>query len=315
VERSLTAAVAQASPVHGDLGESLEKALKLIGAAARKGAEIVAFGESWLSGYPAWLDHAPGMGLWDHKPTKRAYAQMLSSALPVPGRECAAIATAAKENEITVIMGATERPAAGKGSGTIYNSLLTFDERGRLANHHRKLVPTFTERMVWAHGDAEGLQAVRTGAGLVGGLVCWEHWMPLARQAMHDSGEEIHAAVWPRAHDLHHLASRHYAFEGRCFVLVAGQLMRVKDVPDGLSLPPRLRKRPAEFLLDGGSAIVAPDGRYLAGPVRGKEEILVAKLDLDEIAQEKLTLDTTGHYQRHDVFGFEVRRARHVRGR
>jgi predicted amidohydrolase len=308
------AAIAQAAPVFNDLAASLEKALGLIARAARRGADIVAFGETWLSGYPAWLDVSPGAALWGNQATKRLYASTLAGALPVPGEECDVLARAARDHEIVVAMGASERPAKGRGSGSMYNSLLVFDSDGSISIHHRKLVPTFTERLLWSHGDAEGLGAVSTSSGTVGGLVCWEHWMPLARQAMHDSGEEIHAALWPTVHELHQLASRHFAFEGRCFVLAAGSILRVKDMPPEARLPRKLRAPPAGVLLRGGSAIIAPDGRYLAGPIDGEESLLTADLDLEEIAAEKLTLDTTGHYQRHDVFDFEVKKRRHVRG-
>ena len=137
-----------------------------------------------------------------------------------------------------MVVGVSERVSAGPGRGTLYNSLLTIGPDGQLLNHHRKLVPTYTERMVWGNGDADGLQAVDTPAGRVSGLVCWEHWMPLARQALHDSGEDIHVAVWPTVHDRHQLASRQYAFEGRCFVLAAGSVMRASSLPPELEVEP-----------------------------------------------------------------------------
>ena len=142
------------------------------------------------------------------------------------------------------MMGVSERVDSGPGNGTLYNSLLTFDADGRLVNHHRKLVPTFTERLVWGQGGAEGLRSVDTAIGRIGGLVCWEHWMPLARQTLHVSGEWIHVAVWPTVHDMHQVASRHYAFEGRCFVLAAGQLMATSELPDDLEVAPSRRTPP-----------------------------------------------------------------------
>jgi nitrilase len=150
---------------------------------------------------------------------------------------------------------------------------------------------------------------VETPAGRVGGLVCWEHWMPLARQAMHESGEDIHAALWPTVHEMHQVASRQYAFEGRCFVLAAGSVMRASALPAGLEPHPDRVSGPDQLVLRGGSAIIAPDGRYLAGPSYDRAQVLVATLDLAERRAESMTLDVTGHYARPDVFDFTVRRA------
>jgi predicted amidohydrolase len=189
--------------------------------------------------------------------------------------------------------------------------MLTIGPDGALLNHHRKLVPTFTERMVWGNGDAEGLRAVPTPHGRVGGLVCWEHWMPLARQAMHDSGEDLHVAAWPTAHEMHQVASRQYAFEGRCFVACAGSLMRAAALPPELEAHPDRVRSPSAFVMRGGSAIIAPNGRYLAGPVYEEPCILQATLDLTEIRAESMALDVTGHYSRPDCFEFSVQRRRY----
>src|SRR5215467_13013800 len=157
--------------------------------------------------------------------------------------------------------------------------------------------------MVWGGGDGAGLNAADTGGLRVGGLICWEHWMPLARMAMHNSTEHIHVAVWPTVHELHQLASRHYAFEGRCFVLAVGLLMPCIDLPEefagseGQSL----------WVERGGSAVIAPDARYIVEPVLEREELILADLDLSEIDKESMTLDVTGHYARPDVFKFEVK--------
>jgi nitrilase len=186
--------------------------------------------------------------------------------------------------------------------------LLTFTPDGKLANHHRKLVPTYTERMIWGNGDGQGLQAVDTPLGRVGGLICWEHWMPLARQAMHNSGEAIHVAVWPTVHDNHQLASRHYAFEGRCFVLAVGVIMPFEHLPAGLIKP--AKRKANDLLLRGGSAIIAPNGRYITEPLFGKEKLIVAEIDRNEIEEERMTLDVAGHYSRPDVFSFAVKQER-----
>jgi predicted amidohydrolase len=207
---------------------------------------------------------------------------------------------------VTLVIGANERVETGPGNGTLYNTLLTFTSDGKLANHHRKLVPTYTERLIWGQGDARGLRSVSTPGGRVGGLICWEHWMPLARHAMHLEGERIHVAVWPTVHQMHQVASRHYAFEGRCFVLAVGMVMRVKDLPQELRLTPELPAAPDSFLLYGGSTIFGPDGNYVTEPACEREATIIVDLDLDAIDRESMTLDVSGHYNRPDLFVFRV---------
>jgi predicted amidohydrolase len=218
----VTAAIVQAE-VAPDLDSALARTAQGVREARAAGASLVVFPETWIPGYPAWLDLCRDAALWDHGPAKAVFARMAAESVTVPGLAFDALAAVARDAEVTLVVGVSERVERGAGRGTLYNTLLTIGPDGRLLNHHRKLVPTYTERLVWGTGDAEGLRAVDTPAGRVGGLVCWEHWMPLGRQALHESGEDIHVAVWPTAHELHQVASRHYAFEGRCFVLAAGR--------------------------------------------------------------------------------------------
>ncbi len=196
---------------------------------------------------------------------------------------------------------------AGPGHGTLYNTQLIFGPDGALLSRHRKLVPTHAERLVWGPGDGTGLRAVDTPIGRVGTLICWEHWMPLARQAMHESAEAIHVAAWPTVRDIYQVASRHYAFEGRCFVLACGQIIEAGALPPELDLPPEIEKDKRALVASGGSCIFGPDGAILAGPVFDREEILTADLDMGRIAEESMALDVTGHYNRPDVFDFRVK--------
>lgn len=300
---TVNVAIIQARPAYYNLNESLQKALTLTSEAARAGAQLVAFGETWLPGYPAWLDVCPGAALWEQAATKAVFARLWANSFTVPGPQTALLAQRARELQVTIVIGVNERCG-----NTLYNSLLTFDADGALRNHHRKLRPTWTERLVWGPGDGAGLRVPQTRIGRVGALVCWEHWMPLARQTLHDAGEQIHVAAWPTVRDIHQVASRHYAFEGRCFVLAAGSLLRVSDLPPELPPPPELAAD--ELLLRGGSAIYAPDGAALAGPCFDEACILHAQLDLTQIAQESMTLDVSGHYARPDVFTLAVNHAR-----
>jgi nitrilase len=303
--RSTTVAVVQAE-IASDLESGLRLTAELTAQAAARGARLVVFPETWLPGYPVWLDVCRDVALWDHAPVKRVFARMADESVVVGGESGNALAEIARRNGVTLVVGVTERVAAGVGRGTLYNSLLIYGDSGEILNHHRKLVPTYTERMVWGTGDASGLRAVDTPAGRIGGLICWEHWMPLARQALHDSGEDIHIAAWPTAHEMLQIASRQYAFEGRCFVLAAGSLMRAKHLPPELEPHPDRVTSPEQFVMRGGGAIIGPDGQYIAGPVYDESTILTAELSLDQVREGKMSLDVAGHYARRDCFDFDV---------
>jgi predicted amidohydrolase len=302
-------AIVQAE-VASDLEHGIERTRALTRNAARDGAALVVFPETWLPGYPAWLDVCRDVALWDHGPVKRVFARMAENSVVIGGDSGRALADISREHRVTLVIGITERVEADVGRGTLYNALLTFGPDGALLNHHRKLVPTYTERMVWGPGDAQGLGAVDTPAGRVGGLICWEHWMPLARQAMHESGEDIHVAVWPTAHEMHQVASRQYAFEGRCFVLAAGSLMRASALPAELEPHPDRVSSADQFVLRGGSAIIGPDGGYLAGPVYDDTCTLHAEIDLRRVREESMSLDVAGHYHRPDCLELVVTRRR-----
>jgi len=307
---SIRAAIVQAEPAPG-LSEGLERVESFVRDAGARGAALVVFPETWLPGYPIWLDVSRDVALWDHAPVKAVYRRMAENSVVVGSASTTRLAGIARAASVTLVIGVIERVEEGAGQGTLYNAILTFGPDGALLNHHRKLVPTYTERMVWGPGDARGLRSASAPFGRVGALVCWEHWMPLARHAMHESGEDVHVALWPTVHEMHQVASRQYAFEGRCYVLAAGSVMRAADLPP--ELEPHPAKVPAadSWVMRGGSAIIAPDGSYLAGPVYDTPTVLVADLDLGRVREERMTLDVTGHYHRPDVFAFEVRRGNH----
>ncbi len=300
--RVVRVAAVQVAPAFLDLEASLDKLDVWARKAAAEGARIVAFPETWLPGYPAWIDSSPEAAIWAHPGAKTLFARLFENAVTVPGPVTTRLGTLSKELGVTLVVGAHER--AGR---TLYNVLLTFGADGALLNHHRKLVPTYTERLVWGHGDGHGLKAVDAAGVKLGGLICWEHWMPLARQAMHDTGEEVHVAAWPGVQEMHQVASRHYAFEGRCFVIAVGSILRVDQMPAELPPLEKYAKDPKGLMIPGGSAIIAPNGRYLAGPVVDQETLVVADCDLDETVREAQTLDVSGHYSRPDILEFKVR--------
>jgi predicted amidohydrolase len=300
-------AIVQSEPA-ASLDEGLQRTEALTREAVRGGATLVVFPETWLPGYPAWLDVCRDIALWDHEPVKAVYARYAASSVEVEGESGAFLRDVARRQGVTLAVGISERVSAGPGRGTLYNALLVLGPDGQLLNHHRKLVPTYTERMVWGNGDADGLRGVDTPAGRVGGLVCWEHWMPLARQALHDSGEDIPVALWPTVQERHQIASRHYAFEGRCFVLAAGSVMRSSSLPPELEVERSRLAPPLSLALRGGSAIIGPDGEYVTPPLWDRPGVVIAELDLERVRRESMTLDVAGHYSRPDLLELTVRR-------
>jgi predicted amidohydrolase len=306
--------------VQAEVAPDLERGLALTDEraadAARAGAALVVFPETWLPGYPVWLDVCRDAGLWDHPPVKAVFRRMAEQSVVVDGASGRELGAMARRHHIAIVMGVVERVERGPARGTLFNSLLTYGPDGVLLNHHRKLVPTYTERLVWGPGDADGVRAVDVPVGggsvRVGGLVCWEHWMPLARQALHEDGEDVHVAAWPTVKEMLQVASRHYAFEGRCYVLAAGSLMRASALPPELEAHPAIVSAADQLVLRGGSAIIGPNGAYVHDPVFDAPALLIADLDLGLTREEAMSLDVAGHYSRPDVFSFGVRRNRRL---
>jgi nitrilase len=307
---SMKIAIIQHAPEYLNKSASLEKALGLIKKAAISGNRLAVFGETWFTGYPAWLDHCPGAALWDQKGTKEVFARTWENAIAVNGAEIQALCQAARDFNISLCLGLNEKSENGIAGGTLFNSMVIINSAGEIVVHHRKLMPTFTEKLIYGTGDGNGLVSAEIQGYKVGGLICWEHWMPLSRQAMHETGEHIHLALWPTVHEMHQVASRSYAFEGRCFVVAVGQILRARDLPEVLDLPTRLRESPDELLLRGGSCVVGPDGAYIQDPVFDVEAVIEVDLPMRETIKEKMTLDVTGHYNRPDIFDFGINKKR-----
>ncbi|MFI1018348.1 carbon-nitrogen hydrolase family protein [Streptomyces sp. NPDC020965] len=307
-------AVVQQPPALLDLQESVRRATNHVLTAAGSGATLIVFPETWLTGYPAWVF---GLAGWRDSTAQRWHARLLeeSPVLDPSGGDhddLAPLRAAAREAGATVVLGLNERPSPS--SGSLYNSLLTIGPDGRTQNLHRKVSPTHTERIVWAAGDGAGIRVVPTPAGRVGGLVCWEHFHPLARQALHAQDEEIHVAVWPDMPESHLIAARSYALEGRCFVVSAGLILSTDDVPADLLDAYRAGVGPdapeSGLLFDGGSSIAGPDGSWLVAPVFGEARVITATVPIGRRYEEVLDLDVAGHYARPDVFQLSVDRRR-----
>ena len=300
-------AAVQAAPIYLNLERSLARAIELITEASKRRAQLVVFPEVWLPGYPAWLELCRDVAVMDNQPVKRLYAQLMENSVIVPSRVTEALGEAARKHNLTLVMGVHERVASGVGRGTLYNSILIFGPNGNLLNCHRKLVPTFSERLIWGQGEGRSLKAVETPIGRLGGLIRWEHWMPLVRQTLHNAGEDIHVALWPSVKEMYQIASRHYAFEGRCFVVAAGGIMRRLDLPRDLEISANITTDDNGFILNGGSAVIGPDGQYIAGPAFGSEVIILARINLDRIREESMALDVTGHFNRPELFDFSFK--------
>jgi len=304
--RLLNVAICQAAPIPLDFDGGIEKATRLAREAIEGGARLVAFGETFLGGYPLWLDEAPGAALWDQPGTKACHQLMLDNAI-VPGDErLLPLQELCDASGALISIGAHERLRQ-----SLYNNQLLF-RPGQPPLDHRKLVPTHGERLIWMRGDGSTIGVHEAEWGRAGNLICWEHWMPLARAAMHNLGESVHIAAWPTVREEYALASRHYAMEGRCFVLAAGLVQTKEDLFEGLMRvggSPEARELfeaiEGSVLNRGGSMIIAPDARVLAHAGEG-EEILQAELNLSEIGQGLASLDTDGHYSRPDVFELSV---------
>jgi nitrilase len=296
-----TVAAVQATPMFLDRDGCVEKASRLIAEAGERGAKLVVLPETWIPGYPFWTN---AVSAWNHPGAQQAYARLYRNAVDVPGPVTEALGQAAKQADAYVVVGVHERVP----TGTLYNTLVFLGPDGSLLGKRRKLVPTYHERMVWGMGDGSTLQLFDTKLGKLSGLVCWEHWMPLARYALEAQGTQVFASVWPSASETFLLAARHLAHEARAFVVVSASVMTKADLPKDFPLHKEMAGMP-DRLAYGGSAVIGPDGKFLAGPVYEREEIVTAEVDLDRILEGKLTLDVAGHYARPDVFKLLVDRS------
>jgi nitrilase len=312
LQERYTAAIVQHPPVVLDRDATVTRACELIAEAAAHDAHLVAFPESFVPVYPTWIYASAH---WENRAAVRLHRRLAENSLEVGGEALERLQASAREHGVTVVIGATERDTR-YSLGSLYNSLFFIGDDGALLGVHRKLMPTHSERLMWTPAsDGSGLRTYVTRAGRLGGLICWEHWMPLSRFALHAAGEQVHVAAWPEVVDLHRLASRHYAFEGGCFVLVAGQYLRLSDLPDDAELRAATEQMiggdsafssDPEVVFPGGSGIIGPDGEWIVGPAGEEAVIVYGEIDLGRIMESKYLLDTAGHYHRPDIFSLVV---------
>jgi nitrilase len=305
VNETVRVACVQAEPVVLDRTRTLEKLAALTGEAKANGAQLVVFPETFVPAYPssAWAKFLAG---WADPRAKAAFARLARESVDVPGPACDRLGEIAREHEVWLVTGVNERDP--ERPGTLYNALLYHGPDGRLALHHRKLVPTNHERLIWGQGDGRGLRALPTPLGRIGGLICWENYMPLARFALYESGVEIYIAPTADDGDAWQATLVHLARESRAFVVSPCHFQRVAAYPEDFEL--RAELGGLDLLGRGGSAVLAPDGSYLAGPLYGEEGILYADLDPQRLHEERQRFDPAGHYHRPDVLGLRLRAPR-----
>ena len=293
----VTVACAQVEPVLFDRVATIDRIGEVAAEVAGNGAQLVLFPETFIPVYPSnrWVRFLAG-----GQDSKAVFAKLARESLEVPSADSDRIGEIAREHSLWLAVGANELDPA---SGTIYNALLLYGPDGSLALHHRKLVPTNHERLVWGQGDGRGLEAVKTPLGRVGGLICWENFMPLARFSLYESGVEIYLAPTAEDTEQWHDSMKHIARESRAFVLSCCVYQRASSYPDDVRLADG-----DELVGRGGSAILGPDGSYLAGPAWDEEAILYAELDPQRLYEERQRFAPAGHYHRPDVFRLKVRR-------
>jgi nitrilase len=301
----VTVACAQVEPVVLDRDATIEKLAGTAAEAAANGARIVVFPEAVVPAYPSSV-WAKALAGWAEDGAKEAFALLAREAVEVPGRAERRLGEIAREHELWLVTGVTERDP--RRSGTLYNTLLYHGPDGELALRHRKLVPTNHERLVWGPGDGSGLETVETPYGRLGGLICWENYMPLARFALYEAGVELYVASTADDSDAWQSTLVHIAREARAFVIAPSHFQRAAAYPEDFPLRRLLEGQ--DVIGRGGSAILGPDGAYLAGPLWEEEGVLYAELDPARLDEERQRFDPVGHYHRPDVLGFELLKRR-----
>ena len=296
-------ASAQLAPVFLNKKETIKKACDAILDAGKNGAKLIVFPEAFISGYPDWVwlvQNSKGAELND------LYVKLVENAVSIPDDTTKMIGQVAKKANINVVMGMHERNSESSNS-SLFNSLLFIDDRGDILGKHRKLIPTGGERLIWAQGDGSTLRSYATSAGKIAGLICWENYMPLARNVIYECGTQILASpTWDKS-DNWIQSMQHIAREGGLFVISTCMALRMDDIPDEYNFK-TLYPEGREWINTGNSCIIAPNGKFIVEPLEGKEEILYAEIDLQQIISAKRMFDVVGHYSRNDVFDLKLKK-------
>lgn len=304
----LKVALAQISPVWLCKNRTLKKIEDYVKEAGSKGCNLVVFGEGLLPGYPFWLALANGSE-FNSIINKEIHAHYVRNSIRVEAGELNNLCRLAKENAIAIYLGMIER-AQNRGGHSLYCSLVYIDEKGEIRSVHRKLQPTYEERLTWSPGDGNGLQVHPLREFTVGGLNCWENWMPLARTALQGLGENLHIAVWPGSDTNTKDVTRFIAKESRSFVISVSGLMKLQDFPEDTPHLQKIIENAPNILANGGSCIAGPDGEWIVEPVIGTEGLIIENLDVNRVLEERQNFDGAGHYSRPDVTKLTINRQR-----
>ncbi|MEE4161289.1 MAG: carbon-nitrogen hydrolase family protein [Woeseiaceae bacterium] len=304
----LTIALAQVAPAWLDRAATTDKVSSWIDRAADEGADLVCFGEALLPGYPFWVERTDG-ARFESALQKRLYAHYAEQAVVIERGDLGPLRARCRARAIACYLGTIER-AADRGGHSLYCSMVYIDAKGDIRSVHRKLQPTYEERLVWAMGDGHGLCTHSLGAFTVGGLNCWENWLPLARAALYGQGEDLHVAIWPGSLCNTEAITRFIARESRSFVVSVSGLMRKSDIGDHLPEAELLKDTADEIMANGGSCAAGPDGEWLLEPVVDEELLSIIEIDHARVLEERQNLDVAGHYSRPDVTRLVVDRRR-----
>lgn len=307
-ENLLTVALSQISPVWLNKTETLQKIKKYISEAVKNNAELIVFGEGLLPGYPFWLALTDG-AQWDTKTNKELHAHYLRNSVTIENGDLDDICSLAEKHKIAIYLGIIERPL-DRGGHSVYASLVYISSEGKIESVHRKLQPTYDERLTWSPGDGNGLRTHSLKEFTLGGLNCWENWMPLPRASLYAQGEDLHVAVWPGSDHNTKDITRFIARESRSFVISVSSLMTIEDFPQNTPHLEKIFEKAPKVLANGGSCIAGPDGEWLVEPVLNEEGNIYHTLDFNRVLEERQNFDPVGHYSRPDVTKLIVNRER-----
>lgn len=305
---TLKIAMAQIAPAWLNKDKTLDKILSSISEAGDQSCDLIVFGEGLLPGYPFWLSMTNGAE-FESRIQKEIHAHYIKNSIQIESGDLDAVSKIAKEKSIAIYLGIIER-AQNRGGHSIYCSLVYIDKKGVIQSVHRKLQPTYEERLTWAPGDGHGLRVHALESFTVGGLNCWENWMPLARTSLYGMGENLHIAVWPGSEHNTVDITRFIAKESRSFVVSVSSLMRKSDFPTDTPHLDKILENSPEVLTNGGSCIAAPDGKWVIAPVKDQEGLITASIDIQKVYEERQNFDPSGHYSRPDVTQLTVNRER-----
>jgi len=308
IDTTVRVGLAQFAPVWLQRQASTDKLLGIVEQAAAQQVQILATGESWLPGYPFWLSFTHASRFEDAA-QKQLHAHYLAQGVCIEAGDLLPLCQAAARHHMALVVGIMERPRDRAGH-TLYASRVCIDAGGEIVSVHRKLVPTYEERLAWGAGDGHGLVVHDWHGFTVSALNCWENWMPLARQALYAQGSNLHFALWPGSDSITSDITRFVAREGRQFVVSVASFMCADDIGDDLPLASMLREQAPAVLANGGSCVAGPDGQWLLPPQTGSEQLLVQDLCLQKVLEERQNFDASGHYARPDVFQLQLNRQR-----